>query len=265
MRIFKYYILLIGIGFCSIPLQAQIIFTESLAPIIDTTKVWQGSIAPELNFKTEKDNFFQVKNNANVSILLSNKRAFTLLNQIEIATSGNTVNVSNGFVHTEYRYLAKPRWEIYPFTEAVWVPSRGLLLRIASGVQSRYRLIQSEHFIWTGGIGFFYEYEKWNKDGVPNLVVPNETRIQQTIKARLAMGVKILFTEKWNFTTSGYIHSRLDSNVANPRFAYSFDLKHHFTNHLGVWLSYQAIQHTKPIFPIKKLYVVITGGVFFTW
>lgn len=265
MRIFKYYILLIGIGFCSIPLQAQIIFTESLAPIIDTTKVWQGSIAPELNFKTEKDNFFQVKNNANVSILLSNKRAFTLLNQIEIATSGNTVNVSNGFVHTEYRYLAKPRWEIYPFTEAVWVPSRGLLLRIASGVQSRYRLIQSEHFIWTGGIGFFYEYEKWNMDGVPNLVVPNETRIQQTIKARLAMGVKILFTEKWNFTTSGYIHSRLDSNVANPRFAYSFDLKHHFTNHLGVWLSYQAIQHTKPIFPIKKLYIVITGGVFFTW
>lgn len=265
MRIFKYYILLIGIGFRSIPLQAQIIFTESLAPIIDTTKVWQGSIAPELNFKTEKDNFFQVKNNANVSILLSNKRAFTLLNQIEIATSGNTVNVSNGFVHTEYRYLAKPRWEIYPFTEAVWVPSRGLLLRIASGVQSRYRLIQSEHFIWTGGIGFFYEYEKWNMDGVPNLVVPNETRIQQTIKARLAMGVKILFTEKWNFTTSGYIHSRLDSNVANPRFAYSFDLKHHFTNHLGVWLSYQAIQHTKPIFPIKKLYVVITGGVFFTW
>ncbi|MEN2720490.1 DUF481 domain-containing protein [Capnocytophaga sputigena] len=265
MRIFKYYILLIGIGFCSIPLQAQIIFTESLAPIIDTTKVWQGCIAPELNFKTEKDNFFQVKNNANVSILLSNKRAFTLLNQIEIATSGNTVNVSNGFVHTEYRYLAKPRWEIYPFTEAVWVPSRGLLLRIASGVQSRYRLIQSEHFIWTGGIGFFYEYEKWNMDGVPNLVVPNETRIQQTIKARLAMGVKILFTEKWNFTTSGYIHSRLDSNVANPRFAYSFDLKHHFTNHLGVWLSYQAIQHTKPIFPIKKLYVVITGGVFFTW
>ena len=265
MRIFKYYILLIGIGFCSIPLQAQIIFTESLAPIIDTTKVWQGSIAPELNFKTEKDNFFQVKNNANVSILLSNKRAFTLLNQIEIATSGNTVNVSNGFVHTEYRYLAKPRWEIYPFTEAVWVPSRGLLLRIASGVQSRYRLIQSEHFIWTGGLGFFYEYEKWNMDGVPNLVVPNETRIQQTIKARLAMGVKILFTEKWNFTTSGYIHSRLDSNVANPRFAYSFDLKHHFTNHLGVWLSYQAIQHTKPIFPIKKLYVVITGGVFFTW
>ena len=264
MRIFKYYILLIGIGFCSIPLQAQIIFTESLAPIIDTTKVWQGSIAPELNFKTEKDNFFQVKNNANVSILLSNKRAFTLLNQIEIATSGNTVNVSNGFVHTEYRYLAKPRWEIYPFTEAVWVPSRGLLLRIASGVQSRYRLIPSEHFIWTGGIGFFYEYEKWNMDGVPNLVVPNETRIQQTIKARLAMGVKILFTEKWNFTTSGYIHSRLDSHVANPRFAYSFDLKHHFTNHLGVWLSYQAIQHTKPIFPIKKLYVVITGGVLFT-
>ena len=113
MRIFKYYLLLMGLY--STSLQAQIIFTESLAPAIDTTKVWQGSIAPEINFKTEKDNFFQVKNNTNVSILLSNKKAFTLLNQIEITTIGNTVNVSNGFIHIEYRYLAKPRWEIYPF------------------------------------------------------------------------------------------------------------------------------------------------------
>lgn len=263
MRTFKYYLLLMGLY--STSLQAQIIFTESLTPAIDTTKVWQGSIAPEINFKTEKDNFFQVKNNTNVSILLSNKKAFTLLNQIEITTIGNTVNVSNGFIHIEYRYLAKPRWEIYPFTEAVWVPSRGLLLRIASGGQSRYHFVQSEHFVWTGGIGFFYEYEKWNMDGVPNLTVPNETREQQTIKARFAMGLKVIFTEKWNFTTSGYLHSRLDSNVKNPRFAYSFDLKHHFTEHFGAWLSYQAIQHTKPIFPIKKLYAIVTGGIFFTW
>ncbi|MGP1478361.1 MAG: DUF481 domain-containing protein [Capnocytophaga sp.] len=244
---------------------AQIIFTESLAPVIDTTHSWQGTIAPELNFKTEKENYFNIKNNANVSVMLPRKRAITFINQIEIATSGNTVNISNGFLHSEYRYLVKPRWEVYPFAEIVWSPTRGLLLRIASGMQSRYRLVQTQNFIWTTGLGFFYEYEKWNMDGVPNLSVPNETRHQRTIKTRLATGVKLMLTDKWHFIASGYVHSRLDTNVSNPRFAYSFDLKHHFTEHLGVWLSYQAIQHTRPIFPIKKLYLVLTGGVFISW
>ena len=251
---------------CTAPLTAQIIFTESLAPVIDTNRTWQGSIAPELNFKTEKQNFFQVKNNANINVLLQKKKAITLINQLEITSVGNTINVSNGFFHLEYRYLVKPRWEVYPFAEAVWVPSRGLQLRIATGLQARYRLIQSEHFILTSGFGTFFEYEHWNTDGVPDeIAYPYDTKHQRTIKARLALGLKIPLTEKWNFTTSGYIHSRWDSNIANPRFAYNIELKHHFTEHFGIWISYQAIQHTLPVFPIKKLYVVFTGGVFISW
>jgi len=48
-------------GLYSTSLQAQIIFTESLAPAIDTTKVWQGSIAPEINFKTEEELYKKIK------------------------------------------------------------------------------------------------------------------------------------------------------------------------------------------------------------
>ncbi len=235
---FLRYCLLFSLLCPLLPLRAQIIFTESLATVIDTTRSWQGSVAPELNFKTEKENFFSFKNNANVSWLLQKKKAITLINQLEITAFGNTVNVSNGFLHMEYRYLVKPRLEVYPFAELVWSPTRGLLLRVASGMQSRYRLIQSEHFILTSGIGFFYEYEKWNMDGVPKYTGENITL---------------------------YMHSRLDSNIANPRFAYDLQLKHHITKNFGIWLSYQVIQHTKPIVPIKKMYLVTTGGVFISW
>ena len=157
---FLRYCLLFSLLCPLLPLRAQIIFTESLATVIDTTRSWQGSVAPELNFKTEKENFFSFKNNANVSWLLQKKKAITLINQLEITAFGNTVNVSNGFLHMEYRYLVKPRLEVYPFAELVWSPTRGLLLRVASGMQSRYRLIQSEHFILTSGIGFFLRIRK---------------------------------------------------------------------------------------------------------
>ena len=234
---FLRYCLLFSLLCPLLPLRAQIIFTESLATVIDTTRSWQGSVAPELNFKTEKENFFSFKNNANVSWLLQKKKAITLINQLEITA----------------------------FAELVWSPTRGLLLRVASGMQSRYRLIQSEHFILTSGIGFFYEYEKWNMDGVPKYTGENITLHQRTLKTRLAIGFKILFSEKWQLTTSSYMHSRLDSNIANPRFAYDLQLKHHITKNFGIWLSYQLIQHTKPIVPIKKMYLVTTGGVFISW
>ena len=241
MKIFKYTILLWLLGYTS--LQAQIIFTESLAPVIDTTRSWQGNIAPELNFKTEKDTYFMVKNNANVSFLLRKKKAITILNQVEIAKSGDKVNVSNGFVHMEYRYLYKPTLEVYPFAEGVW----------------------ADHFTWRGGVGIFYEYERWNYDGVPNLTTANIELYQQTIKSRLATGFEIHFTDRSFLQASFYIHNRIDSNVKNPRYAYYIDLKYKITDNLGLWLSYQAIQHTKPIVPVKKLYVVLGSGVYLSW
>ena len=263
MKIFKYTILLWLLGYTS--LQAQIIFTESLAPVIDTTRSWQGNIAPELNFKTEKDTYFMVKNNANVSFLLRKKKAITILNQVEIAKSGDKVNVSNGFVHMEYRYLYKPTLEVYPFAEGVWAPSRGLLTRVAGGFQLRYLFLHTDHFTWRGGVGIFYEYERWNYDGVPNLTTANIELYQQTIKSRLATVFEIRFTDRSFLQASFYIHNRIDSNVKNPRYAYYIDLKYKITDNLGLWLSYQAIQHTKPIVPVKKLYVVLGSGVYLSW
>ena len=55
---------LLSLILVSIPLFSQIIFTESIANTIDSTRTVQGTIAPELNFQTEKENVFNFKNNA---------------------------------------------------------------------------------------------------------------------------------------------------------------------------------------------------------
>ena len=58
-------LLLLSLILVSLPLFSQIIFTESIANTIDTTRTVQGTIAPELNFKTEKENVFNFKNKNN--------------------------------------------------------------------------------------------------------------------------------------------------------------------------------------------------------
>lgn len=242
--------------------QAQMIFTESLAMPIDTTRVIQGTIAPEFNFKTEREDFFLLKNNANITFLLKKKHALTFFNQVEMIRSGENTSVNNGFLHGEYRYMIHKAIEIYPFAESVWTPSRGLELKLAAGLQSRFRLVHTEHFIWLMGLGFFGEYEQWNYNGVPLPHTFEGNKYQRSIKSQLHTGFKFQLTEKWLFIASAYMHNRLDSNIVNPRWALALDLRHKVTEHFGVWFSYQYLYHTKPIVPIRKGYTVFTGGVF---
>ena len=242
--------------------EAQMIFTESLATPIDTTRVIQGTIAPEFNFKTEREDFFLLKNNANITFLLKKKHALTFFNQVEMIRSGENTSVNNGFLHGEYRYMIHREIEIYPFAESVWTPSRGLELKLAAGLQSRFRLVHTEHFIWLMGLGFFGEYEQWNYNGVPLPHTFEGNKYQRSIKSQLHTGFKFQLTEKWLFIASAYMHNRLDSNIVNPRWALALDLRHKVTEHFGVWFSYQYLYHTKPIVPIRKGYTVFTGGVF---
>ena len=242
--------------------EAQMIFTESLATPIDTARVIQGIIAPEFNFKTEREDFFLLKNNANITFLLKKKHALTFFNQVEMIRSGENTSVNNGFLHGEYRYMIHREIEIYPFAESVWTPSRGLELKLAAGLQSRFRLVHTEHFIWLMGLGFFGEYEQWNYNGVPLPHTFEGNKYQRSVKSQLHTGFKFQFTEKWLFIASAYMHNRLDSNIVNPRWALALDLRHKVTEHFGVWFSYQYLYHTKPIVPIRKGYTVFTGGVF---
>lgn len=245
--------------------EAQIIFTESLATPIDTTRVIQGTIAPEFNFKTEREDFFLLKNNANITLLVRKKHALTFFNQVEMIRSGEATSVNNGFLHGEYRYMIRKAIEIYPFAESIWTPSRGLELKLAVGLQSRFHLVHTEHFRWFAGIGFFGEYEQWNYNGVPLPHSFEGREYQRNIKSQLHTGLKFQFTEKWLLIASAYMHNRMDSKIGNPRWATALDLRHKITEHFGVWLSYQYLYHTRPIVPIRKGYTVFTGGVFISF
>ena len=199
--------------------------------------------------------------------MLNKKKYITIINQMEFSTYGKKLNVSSGHIHTEYRYLVRPAIELYPFAEAVWAPSRGLKIRTAGGLQSRYRIFRTSKVTLSTGIGLFYEYEKWNYNGVPNPDPQDMDKIEQqrSIKGQVFASFKFNFGEKWNIITSGYTHFRPDSNIKNLRIAYSIDVKHSVTKHFGIWLSYQNTILTKPIVPIRKHYTVLTGGVFISF
>lgn len=140
---------------------AQMLFSENMTMTIDSTKTLQGIITPSLNFQTEKENVFTVRNTANFNILINKNRVVNLINKVEMSTYGKNVTLSGGYVHAEFRYLLDRAFEVYPYVESQWAGSRGMTLKYSSGLQSRYRLVNTPSTLLFATLGLFYEYEKW--------------------------------------------------------------------------------------------------------
>ncbi len=106
------------------------------------------------------------------------------------------------------------------------------------------------------GSGPFYEYEKWNYDGVKDHLVPANAGDIVTEKIKLGTYVSYKWKTDFNFDFdfSVYHQSAFDNFVNAPRLASSSSVKYNFTEHLGLILQYQNIYDFDPVVPIDKLY-----------
>ncbi len=240
----------------------QMLLTESLTNVIDTSRRLQGSIAPEVGFRTEKKEVFNLRNTANINIMVGKNRALTILNKLALSTYGREVHVSDGFVHIEYRNLLRPYIEVYPYSEAQWAGSRGMQVRAVAGVQIRFRIIQKEHLVWTSGAGFFYEYEHWDD---PTLEVgPTHVETHHG-KVQLFASFKLIATDHFSLITSGYYQGLLSKNFLRPRLALGVDLRYKLTTHFSLWGSYALFYDEVPPIAISKTYTTISSGVLITF
>lgn len=245
--------------FLSLPMQAQMLFSENQTMNIDSTKTIQGSLQPVLDFKTEKENVLTLKNTANLNLLIGRNRVINLINKLEFSTYGKNINVSGGYVHAEYRYLLHHAFEVYPYAESQWAGSRGMTFKVSTGLQSRYRLVNTTHSLMFAALGFFYEFEKWEYPNPP--AGTNSHAYSRSIKSHLSLSFKHTIGEKWELTTTAIHQAKPDSYFKSARFGGAVDLAYHITPKIGVRGTYRIIYDTTPIVPVRKDYNTVDVGL----
>ena len=245
--------------FLSLPMQAQMLFSENQTMNIDSPKTIQGSLQPVLDFKTEKENVLTLKNTANLNLLIGRKRVINLINKLEFSTYGKSITVSGGYVHAEYRYLLYHAFEVYPYAESQWAGSRGMTFKVSTGLQSRYRLVNTTHSLMFAALGFFYEFEKWEYPNPP--AGTNSHAYSRSIKSHLSLSFKHTIGEKWELTTTAIHQAKPDSYFKSARFGGAVDLAYHITPKIGVRGTYRIIYDTTPIVPVRKDYNTVDVGL----
>lgn len=250
-RILFLFITLISI----ISTKAQVLHTESFSVILDTTKIIKGSIVPDFKFQNLKKDLIEFENTADISFRI-NKSAITIANKIELSKYGEEVLLSGGFLYLEYRKIFENKIVIEPFSQLHWSEARGLEFKYAGGINLRYKIYFSEKVGFYIGTGPFYEYERWNYDGVADNLIPANP--EDIVNEEVKLGTYLSF--KWktdinlDFDISLYHQSTFNEIFTTPCLASSSSVKYNFTEHLGLILQYQNIYDYKPIVPIDKLY-----------
>lgn len=256
---FGQYTFIIIMLFAAIPMKAQMLFSENLTLDIDSTKTIQGSLQPELDFKTEKENVLTFKNTANLNLLIKRKRVINLINKLEFSSYGNNITMSGGYVHAEYRYLLLRVFEVYPYAESQWAGSRGMNFKLSAGLQARYRLVNTDHLKLFANTALFYEFEKWEYPD-PS-VVSNPHAYSRDIKHHLSLTFRYSLDEHWEFTATAIHQTKPKDYFKKARFGSAVDLTYHITPKIGIRGTYRFIFDTHPIVPIRKSYTAVNAGL----
>ena len=243
----------------SLHARGQMLFSENLTLDIDSTKTIQGSLQPELDFKTEKENVLTFKNTANLNLLIERKRIINLINKFEFSSYGKKITVSGGYVHAEYRYLLQHRFEVYPYMESQWAGSRGMTFKLSTGLQARYKFVESKNWLLFANTALFYEFEKWEYPDPPAGTATHA--YSRYIKHHLSFSIKCKLGTHWNIITTGIYQARPDSYFKTPRFGAAVDLAYHITPKIGLNCAYRLIYDTAPIVPVRKNYTTINVGI----
>lgn len=243
----------------SLHARGQMLFSENLTLDIDSTKTIQGSLQPELDFKTEKENVLTFKNTANLNLLIERKRIINLINKFEFSSYGKKITVSGGYVHAEYRYLLQHRFEVYPYMESQWAGSRGMTFKLSTGLQARYKFVESKNWLLFANTALFYEFEKWEYPGPPAGTATHA--YSRYIKHHLSFSIKCKLGTHWDIITTGIYQARPDSYFKTPRFGAAVDLAYHITPKIGLNCAYRLIYDTAPIVPVHKNYTTINAGI----
>lgn len=243
----------------SLHARGQMLFSENLTLDIDSTKTIQGSLQPELDFKTEKENILTFKNTANLNLLIKRKRIINLINKFEFSSYGKKITVSGGYVHAEYRYLLQHRFEVYPYMESQWAGSRGMTFKLSTGLQARYKFVESKNWLLFANTALFYEFEKWEYPDPPAGTATHA--YSRYIKHHLSFSIKCKLGTHWDIITTGIYQARPDSYFKTPRFGAAVDLAYHITPKIGLNCAYRLIYDTAPIVPVRKIYTTINAGI----
>tara|TARA_R110000737_G_scaffold351559_2_gene394203 strand:+ start:10100 stop:10927 length:828 start_codon:yes stop_codon:yes gene_type:complete len=235
--------------------RGQMLFPESYAIILDTTRHFKGSVAPSVQLRRQKNNYTEISNTADL-VYRFKSHAITVANKFELTKDGDDVVLSGGFIYARYKTFYDNPLIMEYYAQYHWADVRGLQEKYAAGANVRYKFYKNVKGGLFAGAGPFLEREKWNFEGVRDDDLPPDTSPVKTdaLKFNLYISSIRCITEKIEIQNAVYLQNKFTDAFNQPRLAASLGVLLSITEYIGVGFQFQTIYDYRPIVPIDKFY-----------
>jgi len=214
-----------------------------------------------VEFNSQAENDFYFKKKPIVWITHAN---------IDASFNGAYVLENNGYVQMRLRDNDSRR--LYPdyFIQYQWNGVWGLQSRALAGCNARFRFFENKKDDLYAGIGFFYEYEKWNPFLTSFAFSQDSVNVVYRSLPRLNLTAKTAFHLKDGIDISGstFIQFPLNeqfANFMNPRWFIDLKLYFTITKHFAVVINYDHNFDAYRPLPIDTYYYNANVGFQLKW
>ncbi len=140
-----------------------------------------------------------------------------MANKIEFNRFGSDVFLSGGYLFMKYKNNLDRHLVLEYYGQVHWAEARGMERKYAGGVNARLKIIKKPKTGLFAGIGPFYEFERWNYNGVPDEKLPINVAPIDTLNVKIGsyISFKHWIFEKIYLDLSVYHQSRFDEILAS--------------------------------------------------
>lgn len=214
-----------------------------------------------IEFSSQMENDFFFKKNSLVWIVLA---------QTDASFNGGSVLENNGYFQTRLRDNDKRR--VYPdyYIQYQWNGVWGLQNRGLAGCNARFKFWEDKTDDLYAGIGFFYEYEKWNPTLSAFAFAEDSLTVVYRTIPRLNLTAKTAFkiSDGIDFSGSTFVQFPMNdqfTNFMNPRWFIDLKLFCELTKHVAVVINYDHNFDAYRPLPIDTYYYNANVGFQLKW
>ncbi|AFC23794.1 hypothetical protein SGRA_1059 [Saprospira grandis str. Lewin] len=263
LKTIKLFLLLL----LALPLKAQILNADALAPKLDSSRAFH--LFGQGNLSITKRNYTPVYSFTGQAEWAYHSGQHQLMhsNYYRLLRSAGENTLNSGYTHFRYRLAPEEGLQYELFAQFQGDQIRGMQERYLLGGNLRLKLRQKDKTNLFLGLGGMYESEKWTYSAVEDSLLPADISDFYTQYAKLNFYLSYWedFNPKLRTQLVLYLQTRPDSEWQKARIfvsnEWSWKIAKHWALAFGAQLNYELA----PPVPLAKFYYTTSWALKYSW
>lgn len=211
----------------------------------------------------QKNNLLDISGNLEFNRIFKNKYVLISLFRSDAVFNGDQMIQNEGMCHLRYRDNDHRKLSTEFYAQYQWNGAWGMIFRNLYGSNLRIKVLEKEHGDLYGGIGGFYELERWNWKGVKTELIPLQAedinREMWRMNTYLKASAKI--SKNMDVSATSFIQFPLNEQFFQPRWYMETNLFFSASNNLSFVLHWDHIRDLNRVVPIDNFFYTFSMGI----